>query len=359
MLDLTRLLPGAWATQVLADFGAEIIKIEEPPLGESGRRLPPMRGNESELFLLTNRGKKSVCINLKDPRGKQVFLRLASSADILIESFRPRVMDRLGLGYAELCRHNMRLIYAAISGYGQSSPNASLPGHDINFLALSGLLDLMRDSNGSPIIPPIQAADLMGGALQAIVGILLGLVCRSVTGRGQMIDVAMLDGLLPLLMVPRVIQESEQRQALGVGLLTGSYACYHVYLTRDGNWISVGALEPKFWHAICEALRCKEFSKDQFAGQSRQVEMITDLSRRFLQKDARDWIALLKHACVTPVEKLSAAEPGIMPALSMTPGQRGGNVPRVGENTKEILTIAGLSSIEIDELQRDQVVLCQ
>ncbi len=318
-----------------------------------------MRNNESELFLRTNRGKKSVCINLKDPRGKKIFLRLASSADILIESFRPGVMHRLGLGYPELSRHNARLIYAAISGYGQSSPNASLPGHDINFLALSGLLDMMRDSDGSPMIPPIQTADLMGGALQAIIGILLGLVGRSVSGRGQFVDVAMLDGMLPLLMVPRVILESGQRQALGVGLLTGSFACYHVYQARDGDWIAVGALESKFWRMICEALGCEEFCKDQYAGQLRQAEMVAELSGRFLQEDARDWVALLKDACVTLVEKLSAAEPGITPALSMTPGERGENVPKAGENTREILAAAGLSSIEIDELQRDEVVLCQ
>lgn len=359
MLDLTRLLPGAFATQVLADFGAEIIKIEEPPLGESGRRLPPMRGNESELFLRTNRGKKSVCINLKDSRGKQIFQRLASNADILIESFRPGVMDRLGLGYAELSRHNAKLIYTAISGYGQSSPNASLPGHDINFLALSGLLDMMRDCDGSPIIPPFQAADLMGGAMQAIIGILLGLVGRSATGRGQFVDVAMLDGMLPLLLVPRIIQESGQPEALGVGLLTGSYACYHVYQTRDGHWISIGALESKFWRMICEALGCEEFCEDQYAGQSRQGEMVANLRARFLRKDARDWIVLLKNACVTPVERLSVAEPGVIPALSMTPGERRGKVPKVGESTREILTSVGLTSIEIDQLQRDEIVLCQ
>jgi crotonobetainyl-CoA:carnitine CoA-transferase CaiB-like acyl-CoA transferase len=357
VLDLTRLLPGSSATQLLADFGAEIIKVEEPPLGDPGRRLPPASGNGSELFWLTNKGKKSIALNLKDERGKNTLLRLVTGADILIESFRPGVMDRLGLSYNELCLLNPKLIYAAITGYGQSGPKASLPGHDINYVSVAGLLGLMRSGDSSPAIPPIQIADLVGGALQAVIGILLALASRSVTGRGQMVDVAMLDGMLPLLVVPMAMRLAVERQQFGAGLLTGSFACYNVYKAGDDKWISIGALEPKFWRPICEAVECEEFIRDQFAPYPRQVEMIRMLSECFRQKDTRDWCELLKEACVTPLESLSREEPGVAPRLSLTPGQRGGNPPIVGENTREILISAGFSSPEIEELERDKVVM--
>lgn len=357
VVDLTRLLPGASATQILGDFGAEIIKVEEPPFGDPGRRLPPHGADESELFSLTNGGKKSIAINLKDPRGKSALLRLVAGADILVESFRPGVMDRLGLGYNELSLRNPKLIYAAITGYGQSGPNASLPGHDINYLSMVGLLDLMRGRDGSPAIPPVQLADLVGGALQAVVGILLALVSRSVTGRGQLVDVAMLDGLSPLLAVPIVMRMAGEHQQSGAGLLTGTFACYNVYKTGDDKWISVGALESKFWRTICEALGCEEFIRDQFADETRQSEMVASLSQRFRQKHARDWFALLKHACVTPVEKLSQAKPEIVPVLSLTPGQRNPSAPAIGENTREILISAGFDLTEIEQLERDGIVV--
>ena len=352
VLDLTRLLPGAFATQILTDFGAETIKVEEPSRGDPGRRLPPLHGNKSKIFSLTNKGKKSIAINLKDPRGKRAFLRLVSRADVLIESFRPGVMARLGLSYAELSRRNPRLIYAAISGYGQTGSNAALPGHDLNYVSRSGLLALMRSEGGSPLIPPIQIADLVGGALQAVVGILLALLSRSVTGRGQMVDAAMTDGIIPLLVIPMASRTARQRQHIYGGLLTGSFACYNVYKASDATWISVGALEPKFWRLICERLECKEFISAQFADARKQSQMIAKLSQIIRKRSAGDWFALLKDACVTPVEGLSRKQPGIWPALSRTPGKRRGNVPRLGQHTREIFAFAAFTSKEIQELER-------
>jgi crotonobetainyl-CoA:carnitine CoA-transferase CaiB-like acyl-CoA transferase len=355
VLDLTRLLPGASATQILADFGAQVVKVEEPPKGDPGRAFPPV-GSGDELFSLTNLGKKSIAINLKNPRGKDAFLRLVSGADVLVESFRPGVMDRLGLNYAELSRRNPKLIYVAISGYGQSGPDAALPGHDLNYQARSGLLDLMRDKNGVPQIPPIQLADLVGGALQAVVGVLLAIVSRSATGRGQMIDAAMMDGMKPLLSIPMAWHAASQRGDLSAGLLTGSYACYNAYKASDGKWISLGALEPKFWRTACEVLECEDFIDEQYSGEPKQSQMIKRIAELIQKKSSREWSRLLKNACVAPVTALSREGPGVWPVLSQTPGKRSGQVPGVGEHTREILATAGFATKEIEELEAAGVV---
>lgn len=329
VLDLTRLLPGAVATQILANFGALVIKVEQPGRGDYARAMP--------IFPLINRGKKSVALDLKDPHGKDAFLRLVDRADVVLEGFRPGVMDRLGLGYEALRERNPRLIYAALTGYGQSGPYAQMAGHDINYLALGGALD-------PPALPKVQVADLAGGALPAVIGILLALEARHRTGRGQMVDVAMLDGVAALLAVPLT----------GSEVLTGRYACYHLYQTRDDRWVAVGALEPQFWANLCRGLGCEEFLRDQFAGAARQAEMIGELSRRFRERDAQDWWTLFREqdACLTPVHTVAEAiedehlcgramlktdQIGVMPKLSNTPGDVAPAVPLLGEHTREIL----------------------
>jgi len=355
VLDLTRLMPGASATRLLSDFGAQVVKIEEPPRGDPGRWFLPTQG-ANKIFELTNRGKKSVGLNLKDNRGKDLFLRLVSRADVVVESFRPGVMDRLGLGAEELLRHNPRLIYAALTGYGRSGPFAHLPGHDINYLALSGLLDLMRDDDGQPSVPPIQIADLASGSTQTVIGILLALLSRIMTGRGQVVDANMLDGIMPLLVVPLADMMVEEHQVKVSDLLSGTCACYGVYKARDDRWISVGALEPKFWSKVCETLGCEQFVPHQFAGAEKQSEMMATLSRCFAGKDAAEWFQLLGSACVAPVEKLSRDCMGITPRLTGTPGRQGGRPPVLGEDTREILLAIGLTRQEIDELAESQVI---
>ena len=356
VLDLTRLLPGAAATQLLSDFGAEVIKIEEPPRGDPGRWFPPLVGNESALFNITNRGKKSVGINLKHTRGKNAFLRMVSQADVLIESFRPGVMARLGLGLEELSPHNPRLIYAALTGYGQSGPLRSLPGHDINYLAVSGLLDLMRSDNRPPSIPPIQIADLVGGSMQVVIGVLLALTARNNTGRGQLVDAAMVDGIAPLLAVPMAEVIAAAQPEKGFNLVSGSYACYNVYQSRDDKWLAVGAVEPKFWSMLCKTVGCPEFISHQFSDVIKQSEIAVKLRRIFEEKDAAEWFELLGPACVTPVEKISLDRMSIIPRLSETPGQRGGRPPRMGEHSIDLLVDAGFSRTEVDDLARSNVI---
>ena len=351
VLDLTRLLPGAAATMQLANFGAEVIKIEEPGRGDYGRWLPPYLDGEGAVFRMVNRGKKSVALDLKSGGGRQAFLSLARTADVVVESFRPGAMERLGLGYQALRELNERLIYVSITGYGQEGPWAGLAGHDVNYLALGGALDLNGACGGPPVIPGIQIADLAGGAMQAVNGVLLALAARAKTGRGQAVDVSMVQGVAWLLPVALGLHAATgEVPARGDGVLTGRYACYHVYEAADGRWLAVGALEPKFWEALCRALGCGQFGPDQFAESPRREEILAELARIFRARKADEWLERLKtvDACVTPVRNvaevaadfgLGAGDSVVAPKLSDTPGRLGGAPPRLGEHTGEVVGV--------------------
>jgi crotonobetainyl-CoA:carnitine CoA-transferase CaiB-like acyl-CoA transferase len=348
VLDLSRLLPGGAATLMLANFGAEVIKIEEPGAGDYGRSMAPFLDGEGAVFHLVNRGKKSVALNLKEARGKSAFLDLVSRADVVVESFRPGVMARLGLDYETLRARNERLIYVAITGYGRQGAHSAMAGHDINYLALGGVLDITGAENGPPVIPGVQIADLAGGAMQAVIGVLLALAARSRTGQGQLVDVSMLAGAAWMLPVALAFyQATGAVPERGNGVLTGRYACYHLYQCADRRWISVGALEPKFWSALCRALGCEQFVADQFAEGARRIEIIAGLSRILETRTAQEWCDYLKphDACVALVRNvaevmrdfgLSEGESVVVPNLNATPGRLGGTPPRLGEHTREV-----------------------
>ena len=350
VLDLTRLLPGAAATMQLANFGAEVIKIEEPERGDYGRWLPPYVEGEGAVFRMVNRGKKSVVLDLKSENGREAFLRLAGTADAVVESFRPGTMERLGLGYDTLRACNERLIYVSITGYGRDGPWADMAGHDINYLALGGGLDSNGIAGGPPAIPGIQIADLAGGALQAVTGVLLALAARARTGRGQAVEISMADGVAWLLPVALgTYAATGENPARGESVLTGRYACYHVYETAGGRWIAAGALEPKFWQALCSALGCEQFIPDQFAEGPRREEIVAELARIFRTRTAEEWFEILRpvDACVTPVRnvaevaahfRLRPGESAVVPRLRDTPGRLGGPPPRLGEHTREVLS---------------------
>lgn len=338
ILDLTRLLPGAVATQWLRDFGAEVIKIEQPGIGDYARRGFVSPG-ENPIFALTNRGKKSVELDLKNTGDQAAFLNLAAGADVVMEGFRPGVMERLGLGYETLRAKNSRLIYTALTGYGVDGKYAALAGHDINYLALSGVLDLMGAKVGPPVLAGTQIADLAGGSMQAVIGILLALEARHVTGRGQRVDISMFAGSAALLPVPVAsFQATGQAPARGDELLSGRYACYQVYPAAEKSYVAVGALEPKFWHNLCRELGCEELIADQFAPEPRQTEIKSILGKKFLSATAEDWFRRLgvKDCCLTPVRNLRDAiqdhPANPVPFLSETPGRAGGRAPDLGEH---------------------------
>ncbi len=339
VLDLTRLLPGAVATQWLVDFGAEVIKVEQPGSGDYARQGFATTG-ENPIFALTNRGKKSVEIDLKHAQGKASFLKLAAAADVVIEGFRPDVMDRLGLGYEVLRAANPRLIYAALTGYGAEGKYAALAGHDINYLALSGVLDLMGPVD-APALAGIQIADLAGGSMQAVIGILLAIEARHHTGKGQRVDVSMFAGSCSLMPIPLSMLKSGRAPERGNDLLNGGYACYQIYPAAGGTFVTVGALEPKFWSNLCRELACEELIPEQYCAV--QSKLKTRLQEIFAQATAEEWFTRLgaRDCCVAPVRHLKDAmadypgEP--IPALSDTPGRAEGRAPRLGEHNQELL----------------------
>lgn len=330
-------------------MGARVIKIEQPGVGDYARYQFQGPG-ENPIFALTNGGKESIAVDLKPEAGKQFLRRLVERADVVIESFRPGVMDRLGLGYLALAERNPRLIFCAISGYGSGGPYADLAGHDLNYCAMAGLLDQVGTPE-TPVIPGVQIADLAGGSLQAVIGILAALYERTVTGRGQFIDISMFHGLRDLLPVPLAQIANGHDAGRVPGLLTGRYACYQIYACRDQRFVAVGALEPKFWANLCTALQCPDLIRDQFAAEPRQSEVIATLRALFASQDAAKWFSLLgsRDCCLTPVRTLTEATPDLSLANL-------GPAPSLGSATRAVARECGWPDSEINELFQQGVL---
>jgi alpha-methylacyl-CoA racemase len=360
VLDLSRLLPGGFCSLLLADFGADVIKVEDTGAGDYVRADPP-------AFLALNRGKRSISIDLKKPAGRDVFLHLSTRADVLLESFRPGVMDRLGVGYSRLREENPRLVYCAISGYGQDGPNALRAGHDMNYLARNGLLGLTGEPDGPPVQAAGQIADLGGGALMAAFGILAALRERDRSGEGQFVDVSMTDGALAWLAMDAARHLADGVvPARGRTPLAGGLICYRPYRCTDG-WVTLGALEPKFWAAWCDGVGRPELVERQFdavgSDTHREVEAI------FAERTRAEWEAFNDEhdCCVEPVLDLGEALAGagemvvevdgarLLGApvkLSRTPADpaRAGG-PGLGADTDAVLAEAGYDAAAIAALR--------
>ena len=269
VLDLTRLLPGGFCSMLLADFGADVIKVEDTGPGDYVRWAPPFYDGvepsaRSALFLSLNRGKRSIRIDLKSDPGKAVLLRLARDADVLLESFRPGVLDRLGVGYERLRQENPGLVYCAITGYGQDGPGRERSGHDLNYLGLNGILGLSGEADGPPVSSAAQIADLGGGALMAAVGTLVALRERDRSGQGQMIDCSMFDGSLSFLaMLAGEMLAGGPAPRRGELRLAGGLVCYRPYRCADG-YVTLAALEPKFWSAFCRGVGREDLAEHAF-----------------------------------------------------------------------------------------------
>jgi alpha-methylacyl-CoA racemase len=382
VLDLSRLLPGGFCSLLLSDFGADVIKVEDTGMGDYIRWAPPhYEGAETTaggaLFLALNRGKRSIRVNLKSEPGKDVLRRLARGADVLLESFRPGVLDRLGVGYERLREENPRLVYCAISGYGQDGPNRARSGHDMNYLGLNGLLGLTGEADGPPIQAAGQIADLGGGALMAAVGILVALRERERSGEGQFVDCSMFDGALSwLAMVAAETFATGRAPRRGELGLAGRYNCYRPYRCRDG-YVTLGALEPRFWEAWCEGVGRPDLAGHAF--DSPESESHAEVAEIFSRRTREQWreFASEHDCCLEPVLDLDEAleselvaarqmvveltQPGaqrpvkllgIPIKLSRTPGDPArAPGPRLGEHTEQVLTEAGLGPEEIAELR--------
>ncbi|MDQ4065316.1 MAG: CoA transferase [Actinomycetota bacterium] len=309
VLDLTRLLPGGYATLVMADLGADVVKIEEPGQVDYIRWMPPMVGDVSAAHIALNRNKRSVALNLKVPDGRTAFERLVVDADVVVESFRPGVMARLGIDYERLGSLNERLVYCAISGYGQDGPRSQVAGHDVNYIGYAGVLSMVGEEGRRPVIPGVQIGDLAGGGMAAVIAILTALVRRATTGRGDLCDISMMDGAFSWLSIhagefvaTKKVPEPERMH------LSGAYPCYRVYPAADG-WISVGALEPQFWSALCGALDRDDLAGDGFAVGDRRDEVIAELEALFSTRTRAEWMQHFegKDVCVAPVNDLAEA----------------------------------------------------
>jgi len=304
MLDLSRLLPGPYCSLLLADLGMEVLKIEDLDQGDYMRMIGPVQKKESAYFHALNRNKKSMLLNLKTDDGREIFYKLIDTYDILLEGFRPGVMDRLGIGYQELMKRNPRIIFCSLSGYGQDGPYKERSGHDINYIGLGGILDLTGPRDGDPIIPGTQIADIGGGGMMAAIAILAAIVYREKTGEGQYLDVAMHDGVISWLSIhaAKYLMDKELPKR-GEMHLSGRYACYQVYPTKDGRHISLGALEPKFWKNFCEAIGREDLVLKQFIEGGERAQIIEGIQKLFKTKTQREWVEFFKNvdACCEPI----------------------------------------------------------
>lgn len=302
VLDLTRLLPGPFATMILVGLGAEVVKVEDLDGGDYMRWMPPLQDGTSVMFRALNRDKLSLRLDLKSPRGRQLFTALVGRFDVVLESFRPGVLDRLGLGIAELHQHNPRLVVCSITGFGQDGPDRLLAGHDLNYLARAGALGITGTAAGRPVVPGVQVADIGGGALGAVAAILAALRLRERTGVGSHCDVSMVDGVLSW-MAPH-IAAAVHGGPWGAArmLLNGAHPCYRVYRCADG-WMSVAALEPKFWERLCELLEVDDIRGDAFATGAEAERVAARLEGALLTGTRAHWREHLagSDVCCEPV----------------------------------------------------------
>ncbi len=367
ILDLTRLLPGPVATLHLADLGAEVIKIEDPQVGDYARTLGTGQGADSAYFRMINRNKQGLRLDLKKPEGVDVFKRLASTADVIVESFRPGVMDKLGIGYAVIAELNPRIAYCSISGYGQDGPYKDLAGHDINYLGCAGVLDQIGCAGGSPAVPNFQIADLLGGALTAAMGILAAVVEAQRTGKGRYIDVSMTDSVLAHTYFTMLrLNESGHSLPRGSDLLSGGLPCYGAYRCADGRHMAVGALEGKFWKVCCDVLDRPEWGRREW-----DASLRAEVAAVFASRPRDDWAKLFAavDCCVTPIltpeevlenEQIVARgmvlqEDGLTqfaPPLKMSEFEFSirQSAPVAGQHNAAILAAAGYSTDEIEQI---------
>jgi alpha-methylacyl-CoA racemase len=388
ILELARVPPAEFPGMMLADMGADVLKIETPEPGRAADEDWVRR----TIHAFTNRNKRSMTLNLKSPEGQEIFGKLAASADVIVEGFRPGVMTRLGADYATLSRRNPRLVYCSLSGFGQDGPYRDYPAHDMNYLSLAGVLGLIGEPGRKPVIPLNLVADYAGASMHGALGIVLALYARERTGRGQHVDVSYLDTTVSLLAATpnmRFFFSDGLAPRRGEGFLGGSYPYYAIYETRDGKLLTIGCTEPWLWENFCNAIDRPEFKRlarkpDQFVraanaeeeGARREIEAI------IRTRDRDEWFALLTKAdvCVGKVYEVEemvrdpqlshrrmivdvehpkhgrVRQVGVAIKLSDTPGTIRSTAPLPSEHTENVLADLGLSPADIGRLREKGVI---
>ena len=371
VIDLSRLLPGPYCSMILADHGARVIAVEDKRFLADGL-----------FFNLINRNKEHMALNLKTDKGREIFFRLIEKADVLMEGFRPGVVDRLGVDYETVSRVNPKIIYCSITGYGQNGPFRDRVGHDVNYLSYAGVLDLIGEKDRPPSIPGVQIADIAGGGMNAAIGILLALFARHQTGKGQYIDISMTDGMvgfLPAALFFRQLTGQEPRRA--DSLLSHRYACYNTYETADGRYLSIGAVENRFWKQLCDTLEVPEYASLQYDDQHRE-EILQYMRNRFKQKTLDEWDAILgeldicwgksqstremledplfqEREMVVEIEDADGKKSktlGVAVKLSDTPGSIRTPPVNFGESTTAVLEELGYSREEIKNFEDNDMI---
>jgi crotonobetainyl-CoA:carnitine CoA-transferase CaiB-like acyl-CoA transferase len=376
ILDLSRLIPGPFATLVLADLGARVDKVEDPGAGDYLRHLPPTVAGAGAAFQLLNRGKRSLVLDLKRAEGRAAFLRLVASYDVLLDPFRPGVLERLGLGHATLRAAHPKLIICALTGYGQTGERADRAGHDLNYIARAGLLGFQGPADAPPAVPAVQLADVSGG-LWCVVAILAALAERSRTGEGRVLDIAMTDGVAGFAPLALAAALAGEPAARGDDLLSGGIAAYGTYLSKDGEPITLAALEPKFWAAFTAAVGLDPDMSALVPG-PHQAALKLRVAEIFRAKTRAEWeaFAVAHDACVEPAilphelrDEPNLRARGVFFEASEATGSVAhlrtpvtpreapfSPAPRTGEHSRAVLREAGFEASEIDELVATGVV---
>jgi alpha-methylacyl-CoA racemase len=375
VLDLTRLLPGGYATMLLADLGAEVVKIEAPGVGDWTREPSPIFGGTNALFAQINRNKKSMVLNLKADAGREVLLRLAERSAALVEGFRPGVAAHLGIDYGAVRKRVPRIVYCSLSGYGQTGPNRDRPGHDLNYVGEAGLLGI--ETGDEPRVPPLPFSDLAGGIFAALT-VAAGMKGAAETGSGAYIDLSMADTIVSLLTVHFAqMFQAGRPPSLDDAYLLGGHPCYAIYRAADGEHLTVGALEAKFWKSLCEALGRPQYAEQQHDSQMRE-KILADFRALFATRTRDQWIEALDAADVPvgAVRTLREVAGGGQAEARGLFHQRGPAMkevafpaeihgahespdcpaPGLGEHTDEVLGLAGYSAQAIAELRQRGVV---
>ncbi|TXT65092.1 MAG: E-cinnamoyl-CoA:R-phenyllactate CoA transferase [Promethearchaeota archaeon] len=395
IIDLSRMLPGPYCSMILADLGAEVIRVENPKFPYANP--PPFyqvgRHRLSAFNAILMRNKKSISLNLKKKEGREIFYTIVKDADVILETFRPGVVQDLQIDYNKIATINKKIIYCSLSGYGQSGPYRRVAGHDLNYVGLCGILDLNRkrkkygqkNQQRKPIVPGIQAADLGGGMIAAI-GILGAIIERNKNPQqeGQYIDVAMLDCSFSFMPMAAAFHFCKDKCGAiqPENPLHGSVPYYQIYKTKDGKYVSVGAIEMKFWHQLCEGLNREDLKLKQGAKEAEREWVFTEIQNEFLKKTLDEWMDVFKDrdACIRPIKTFGeACEDSQIQAREMvvsqkhpkigeiknvaspikysrTPLQIRSLAPKVGQHTKEILLHLGYSKLDIKELKRNGII---
>jgi crotonobetainyl-CoA:carnitine CoA-transferase CaiB-like acyl-CoA transferase len=366
---------------ILGDLGADVVKVEQPEIGDYARFAPPLIGDTGSAFLMLNRNKRSITLNLKNAEAKDILHKLATKADVFVESYQPGVAERLGVGYPAIRKVNEHIIYCSISGYGQTGPYRDLVGHDLNYAAYSGAIGATGLKGGPPVIPAIQISDIQS-AIYAAVAITAALYRREKTGEAEFIDVSLMDTAVASMIMPLSFHFAGASTERGESFLSGGAPFYNVYETKDRRFISIASLEPKFWVELCNALGVEEYQDQQIVSVEVSQQIRADLAEKFREKKRDEWVKILNEREIpcAPVYDVSEvpADPQVRARkmifemeteafgklnqlatpirISHNPLIVRSGPPKLGQHTLEILRGLGYSTKDVERLKTEGAI---